>query len=94
MNQDTIYRGLMRPPTVLGVPMMPIMLVQGGLLLCFFFFSANFIWIMFLAHMVMRLLMKQDEQIFELIGVRLLTWAQSRGVNRSGRNSVVLTALR
>ena len=94
MNQDPIFRGLMRPATVLGIPMVPFMLVQGSLLLCLFFFSVHFLWLILIAHFVMRLMMKKDELIFDLIGLRLIVWAQCRNALRPRRSQLVLTALR
>lgn len=78
MYVDKIFRGLMRPPAFMGVPMIPFMLVMGVLAVAGFMFSLWLFWTMPLALLIMRHMVRQDELIFDLLAVRIETWKVSR----------------
>jgi type IV secretion system protein VirB3 len=73
MNHDTLFRGATRPPMFLGVPVVPLMLVGLGLILPSVYFSLKFAFAFIPAYVIMQALVKIDEQIFELLGLRIKT---------------------
>jgi type IV secretion system protein VirB3 len=73
MNHDTLFRGATRPPMFLGVPVIPLMLVGLGLIVPTMYISLKFAFAMIPAYVIMQALVKIDEQIFDLLGLRIKT---------------------
>lgn len=73
MKKDTLFRGATRPPMFFGVPVTPLLI--GGLivLLPSVYYSLKCAFLFIPMFVVMQALVKIDEQIFELLGLRIKT---------------------
>lgn len=71
MHRHTLFRGCTRPPMFLGVPYVPFFLGAGSCVLLAAWF--NLFWLLALPVVVgvLRLLARQDEMVFRLLGIRL-----------------------
>lgn len=93
MKKDTIFRGLMRPQTFFGIPMIPFILVNGFFAVCFFAISKYFIFLLPISFFIMRLMIKKDELIFDLIFARFLTWKVCKNAKKIDRQTVIVPSL-
>ena len=83
----------MRPQTFFGIPMIPFMLVNGFMAIGFFAISNYFIFLFPFAFLIMKIMVKKDELIFDLIFLRFLTWKVCRHAKRMDRETVIITSL-
>ena len=84
MKNDIVFRGATRPPMFMGVPIMPLFLVCGVILLASVYFSLKFAFALIPAFIIMQAMVKVDDQIFSLLGLRILTAFGSAVNPRSG----------
>jgi len=71
--KDIVFRGATRPPMFLGIPIMPLFFVGGVILLSSIYFSLKFAFALIPAYIIMQAMVKVDDQIFSLLGLRILT---------------------
>ena len=83
MNGDTLFRGATRPPMFMGIPVMPLMVVGVLLILPSVYFSLKFAFAMIPAFIIMQALVKIDEQIFDLLALRLKTSLKTIGNSKT-----------
>ena len=78
MQRHTLFRGCTRPAMFLGVPYLPFFLGAGVCVLMAAWF--NLFWLLALPPVIggMRLLARQDEMVFRLLGIRLQFWLKAR----------------
>jgi type IV secretion system protein VirB3 len=91
MTNDTLFRGATRPPMFLGVPVTPLMIAGLLVLLPSVYFSLKYAFAFIPVFVIMQALVKIDEQIFELLGLRIKTGVMMIANPRSlGRDRLVL----
>lgn len=90
MKNDVVFRGATRPPMFIGVPIVPLFLVCGVILLVSIYGSLKYAFAIIPAVIIMQGLVKVDDHIFDLIGLRLLTSLRTAANPRSrGRDRLV-----
>ncbi len=67
---DPLFKGCTRPAMLLGVPIGPMVLVNGLLFLIGLFLHPILWLLVVLATLVMRAIVKQDDQQFRLLGLK------------------------
>lgn len=72
MQKQPLFKGLTRPPMIKGVPMTPLILVMGFIILIAFY-SQNFfiLGLIIPAFFIMRTMVKHDDYIFRLLFLKL-----------------------
>ena len=74
---DPLFKGCTRPAMVLGVPLVPLAVVCGAVILLSVWTTIFLAMTLFPIVLTMRLIAKSDDQQFRLLGLKLLF----RGVN-------------
>lgn len=80
-HKDPLFKGCTRPAMLLGVPIVPMLLVNAVLFGIALFFNPLLMVLNVVAIFLMRVVVKDDDQMFRLLYLRLMC----RG--RSGRNA-------
>ncbi|WP_108610806.1 VirB3 family type IV secretion system protein [Aminobacter sp. MSH1] len=80
---DPLFKGCTRPPMLMGVPVMPCIVVCGSLILLTMWTSVFVGLSIPAAVAIMRLTVKEDDQKFRLLGLKLLF--RVIHLNRTGR---------
>lgn len=80
---DPLFKGCTRPPMLLGVPMVPCLLVCGTLTLLTIWISLFLVVTLPVAVAIMRVMVKEDDQKFRLLGLKFLFRVVH--FNRTGR---------
>jgi len=70
--RDPLFKGCTRPAMVFGVPLMPLAVVSGAVILLSVWTSILLALTLFPIVMVMRLIAKSDDQQFRLLGLKFL----------------------
>jgi type IV secretion system protein VirB3 len=83
MKNDIVFRGATRPPMFIGVPIVPLFLVCGVILLVSIYFSLKYAFAIIPAVVIMQGMVKVDDHIFDLLGLRLLTALRTAANPRS-----------
>ncbi len=76
--RDPLFKGCTRPAMVLGVPLVPLTIVTGTVVLLSIWTSLLVSLLLIPLIVVMQLITKHDDQQFRLLGLRIMF----RGVNR------------
>jgi type IV secretion system protein VirB3 len=90
MKLDIVFRGCTRPQLVLGVPMIPIMLAFGFVVLLCMWFSGKFIVMLPILFIIMRTMVKIDEHIFDLLALRLRVSAKTVPNSKSKNGDLII----
>jgi type IV secretory pathway VirB3-like protein len=69
----------------LGVPVVPLMIVGLALIVPSVYVSLKFAFVMIPAYVIMQALVKIDEQIFDLLGLRVKTSIITIANSKTGR---------
>ena len=67
---DILYKALTRPTMFLGVPLAPLFIVCGAITLLAFWFNLLLLVLLPIAWLVLSLITKIDEKVFQLLGTR------------------------
>ncbi len=78
MKTDTVYRACMRPAMFMGVPMIPFMLSFAVFVIPAAGYSFWFILGLPIAIFIMQQMVKYDEQVFDIIYLKILTTINSK----------------
>ncbi|EAV9674578.1 type IV secretion system protein VirB4, partial [Campylobacter upsaliensis] len=72
MQKNPLFKGLTRPPMIFGVPMTPLVMAMGGILLLAFY-SQNIFLIAFAipVFFIMKAMTKRDDFIFRLMFLKM-----------------------
>ncbi|ACB28246.1 type IV secretion system protein VirB3 [Methylobacterium radiotolerans] len=70
-TKDPLFKGCTRPAMIMGVPVVPFVIVGGGLMLVTIWTSIFCIVLVPVAIMVMRHITKSDDQQFRLLGLKI-----------------------
>ncbi|HEF3570032.1 TPA: VirB3 family type IV secretion system protein, partial [Campylobacter upsaliensis] len=72
MQKNPLFKGLTRPPMIFGVPMTPLVIAMGGILLLAFY-SQNIFLIAFAipVFFIMKAMTKRDDFIFRLMFLKM-----------------------
>jgi type IV secretion system protein VirB3 len=68
---DIVFRGCTRPQLVMGVPMIPVLLAFGLVVLLCMWFTGKLVVLLPIFYVIMRAMVKIDEHIFDLLALRL-----------------------
>ena len=75
--RDPLFKGCTRPAMALGVPLVPLAVVTGVVVLLAIWTTLFIALLLFPIVLVMRLITKSDDQQFRLLGLKIMF----RGVN-------------
>ena len=70
LERDTLYKALTRPPMLIGVPIYPLVIVGCVIFLIAMWFSLTILVLLLPAYLILRILTKIDEKMFQVIGVK------------------------
>lgn len=82
--KDIVFRGATRPPMFIGIPIMPLFIVFSVIALASIYFSLKIFFALIPAIVIMQAAIKVDDQIFNLLGLRILTGFRALANPRSG----------
>ncbi len=68
---DPLFKGCTRPAMVFGVPILPFVIVTGGVVLLAAWTTIFLIIFLPVAILVMRQITKTDDQMFRLLGLKM-----------------------
>ena len=71
MKLDTVFRGCTRPQLLFGVPMIPLLMSFGFVIILCLWFTGKLIVTLPVLFVIMRAMVKVDEHIFDLLALRL-----------------------
>lgn len=71
IRRDPIFKGCTRPAMLWGVPLTPLLVVLGFLLLMAMWFHILIAIAMFPAFFAMKMIASKDDQQFRLLGLRM-----------------------
>ncbi|HEN3303486.1 TPA: VirB4 family type IV secretion/conjugal transfer ATPase [Yersinia enterocolitica] len=74
-DQDTLYKALTRPTMFLGVPIAPMFIGLGATFLAAFWISLTLLALLPFVWLVLKLITKIDEKIFQLLGIKRFLFA-------------------
>lgn len=69
---DPIFKGCTRPAMLAGVPIVPFVVVFSVVALLSVWINLLFFVLLLPAYVIMRLLVKNDDQMFRLMGLKML----------------------
>jgi len=81
--RDPLFKGCTRPAMVFGVPLVPLAVVSGAVILISVWTTILLALTLFPIVMVMRLIAKSDDQQFRLLGLKFLF--RTAHYNHNGR---------
>lgn len=81
IRRDPIFKGCTRPAMLWGVPLTPLLVVLGVLLLLAMWINILIALAMLPAFFAMKMIAKKDDQQFRLLALRL----KCRAKNRNGK---------
>jgi len=81
--RDPLFKGCTRPAMVFGVPLVPLAVVSGAVILLSVWTTILLAFSLFPVVMVMRLIAKSDDQQFRLLGLKFLF--RTVNYNHNGR---------
>ncbi len=74
ISKDPLFKALTRPAVFLGVPLVPLFLAFGGMILFAMYTELHYFIFFFPIFGVLRLVTKIDEKIFQLYGIKRFLW--------------------
>lgn len=73
-ERDILYKALTRPPLLLGIPIYPLVIIGSFILLISMWFNLLLLILLIPAYLVLKLLTRIDEKIFQVIGTKRHTF--------------------
>lgn len=90
MKLDIVFRGCTRPQLLFGVPMVPLLISFGLVTLLCMWFTGKFLVLIPIFYVILRAMVKIDEHIFELLGLRLKVFFKTAANNKSLSGDVLI----
>ena len=70
--RDPLFKGCTRPAMVMGVPLVPLAVVSGAVILVSVWTTIFVVFLLPVVVLVMRQVTKHDDQMFRLLGLKIL----------------------
>lgn len=70
LSRSVIFKGCTRPAMIMGIPIAPAVIAFGGIALLAMWFNLLLFVLLIPAYVVMRAVVKHDDQGFRLLGLR------------------------
>lgn len=82
ISASPIFKGATRPPMIFGVPLTAAVVMAGGLLLLGIWFWMPLMLLILPIGWGMKMLAKEDDQIFHQIGLKVILYTSMQGSRR------------
>ncbi|HET9239207.1 MAG TPA: type IV secretion system protein VirB3 [Oligoflexus sp.] len=81
--RDPLFKGCTRPAMIFGVPLIPLAIASGSIILVSIWTTIFFSALLFPVVLIMRQIAKSDDQQFRLLGLKMLFRTMNYNHNRS-----------